>query len=119
MKMTEYKLVPIDDKLESITVTVPCDVIAYKSLDVPQLSKNPRKCKELLDHLSVKNFYRAEDGSLSHDTKNYPEIFFDEVVYGLIDGTKKPPKGYRTVLDLVKKSKIPKRLLAKRFHRYL
>ena len=118
-KMTEYKLVPVDKSLEIVRVVVPNDVIAYRSLDLPQLTKNPKRCKKLLDYLSAMKLYRAEDGSLSHETKNYPELLFDEVVYALVDGTKRPPKGYRTVLELVKKAKIPKRLLAKRFHKYL
>ena len=117
--MTEYKLVPVDKNLETIKVIVPSDVIAYNSLDVPQLSKSPKRCKTLLDYFAAMKLYRAKDGTLSHGPRNYPEIYFDEVVYGLVDGRKRPPKGYKTVLDLVKKSKIPKRLLAKRFHKYL
>ena len=117
--MTEYKLVPVDKTLETLKVVVPSDVIAFKCLDVPQLSRSPKRCKKLLDYFSAMKMYRAEDGSLSHNDKNYPEIYFDEVVYGLVDGTKRPPKGYKTVLELVKKSKIPKRLIAKRFHKYL
>ena len=119
LKMSEYKLVPVNRDLEIVKVKIPPDLIAYKSLDTPQLSINPMRCKKLLDYFSSMNLYRTEDGSLTYKDKNYPDIMFDEVVYGLADGRGKAPNGCKTVLDLMRRSKIPKTVVAKRFRKFL
>ena len=95
--MTEYILTPRDSSLDPVSVTIPTEIIVRPSTKEQLLS----------EFLTSKNCSKTETGRLTYEGRDYGS--WDQIIhYFTKHSIKKPPR----VKQLLKKIKIPRRLLS-------